>query len=297
MILSLPGQNFCPVPKSKIENAMMLTEQHWTSFDGLDLYGILHQPDTAPKAVIAFVHGHGTHCRRYDEWFSDFLKEGIAVISFDLRGHGRSGGKQGTINRYNEYLEDTALLMQKASQNFPGIPIVLYGHSMGATIVLSYLEGTWELPQFAILASAWLELVQPPGKFKSLAIWLADTLIPQVTIGTGLKAKDFSPPTGNEAPKVKDPLMHKRISARCFREVQRASKKIHAENLPVNIPMLFMHSTHDKVSAPLASQALANSLPEKVTYREWEEGPHQLHAWNQNELVTAFTLKWINKNL
>ena len=45
---------------------MMLTEQHWTSFDGLDLYGILHQPDTDPMAVIAFIHGHGTHCRRYD---------------------------------------------------------------------------------------------------------------------------------------------------------------------------------------------------------------------------------------
>jgi len=276
---------------------MMLTEQHWTSFDGLDLYGILHQPDTDPMAVIAFIHGHGTHCRRYDEWFSDFLKDGFAVISFDLRGHGRSGGKQGTIHRYNEYLEDTALLMQKARENFPSIPIVLYGHSMGATIVLSHLQGKKELPQLAILASSWLELVQPPGKFKSLAIWLADTLIPQVTIGTGLKAKDFAPPAGNEAPKTKDPLMHKRISARCFREVQRAGKKIMAENLPDQIPMLFMHGTDDKVSTPAASKALANSLSGIVTYREWEEGPHQLHAWDQNDLVTTFTLDWINKQL
>jgi alpha-beta hydrolase superfamily lysophospholipase len=276
---------------------MMLTEQQWNSFDGLDLYGILYRPNTAPKAVIAFVHGHGTHCRRYDEWFTDFLMEGFAVISFDLRGHGRSGGKQGTIHRYSEYLEDTVLLMQKARENFPGIPIVLYGHSMGATIVLSHLQGTRELPQFAILASAWLELVQPPGKFKSLAIWLADTLIPQVTISTGLKAKDFTPPPENEAPKAKDPLMHKRISARCFREVQRAGKKILVANLPIQIPMLFMHGAHDKVSAPSASQALAKSLSGQVTYREWEEGPHQLHAWNQNDRVTTFTLDWINKML
>ncbi len=275
----------------------MLTEQYWTSFDGLNLYGILHQPDTVPKAVIAFVHGHGTHCRRYDEWFSDFVKEGFAVISFDLRGHGRSGGKQGTIHRYNEYQEDAALLMQKARENFPGIPIVLYGHSMGATIVLSHLQGTRELPQFAILASAWLKLVQPPGKFKSLAIWLADSLIPQVTIATGLKAKDFAPPSGNEVPKAKDPLMHKRISARCFREVQRTGKKILAANLTIQIPLLFMHGSHDKVSAPSASQKLANSLSGKVTYREWEEGPHQLHAWNQNDGVTTFTLDWINKLL
>ncbi len=274
-----------------------MTEQTWSSFDGINLYGVVWRPSVSPKAVLAFVHGHGTHCRRYDEWFGAFVKEGFAVISFDLRGHGRSGGKQGTIHRYREYLEDTSLLMQKARENFPGLPVVLYGHSMGATIVLSYLGGAENLPELAILASAWLELVQPPGKMKSIAIWLAGSLIPQVTIGTGLKAKDFAPPATTEQPKERDPLMHKKMSARCFREVQRASLKIGPDTLPANVPMLFMHGSHDKVSAPAASEKLANSLPGRVTYREWKEGPHQLHAWDQNDRVTRFTIDWINKQL
>jgi alpha-beta hydrolase superfamily lysophospholipase len=282
--------------KSKIQNFHLMIE-HWISFDGINLYGVVWRPAESPKAVLAFVHGHGTHCRRYDEWFGAFVKEGFAVISFDLRGHGRSGGKQGTIHRYREYQEDIALLMQKARENFPGLPVVLYGHSMGATIVLSYLESKNNLPELAILASAWLELVQPPGKMKSFAIWLADSLIPQVTIGTGLKAKDFAPPATTEQPKERDPLMHKKMSARCFREVQRASVKIGPDTLPANVPMLFMHGTHDKVSAPAASEKLAKSLPGRVTYREWEEGPHQLHAWDQNDRVTRFTIDWINKQL
>ena len=214
--------------------------------------------------------------------------EGYAVISFDLRGHGRSGGKQGTIHRYTEYLEDTALLMRKAKAFFPNLPVVLYGHSMGATIVLSYLEEKKNLPELAVITSAWLELVQPPGKLKRLAIWLADSLLPQVTVGTGLKANDFAPPATTKPPKERDPLMHKKMSARCFREVQRAGKKITVESLPATLPLLFMHGTHDKVSAPAASERLANSLPGRVTYREWEEGPHQLHAWDQNDQVTRF---------
>jgi alpha-beta hydrolase superfamily lysophospholipase len=272
-------------------------EQSWTSSDGTSLYAVIWHPSVAPKAVIAFVHGHGTHCRRYDDWLNDFVNEGFAAITFDLRGHGRSGGKQGTIHRYSEYLEDTSLLMKKARENFPGIPVVLYGHSMGATIALSYLQGTENLPEVAVLASAWLELVQPPGRFKSLAIWLADSLIPQATIQTGLKSKDFAPPAGNEPPKPRDPLMHKRISARCFREVQRAGKKIDASVLPASIPMLFMHGTHDKVSSPGASELLAKSIQGKVTWRQWEEAPHQLHAWDQNHRVTSFTIDWINKQL
>ncbi len=274
-----------------------MREQSWTSSDGTQLYAVLWLPVTAPKAVVAFVHGHGTHCRRYDDWFSSFVKKDFAVLSFDLRGHGRSGGKQGTIHRYTEYLQDTSILMTKAREIFPSLPVVLYGHSMGATIVLSYLEMNQNLPDLAVLASAWLELVQPPGRFKSLAIWLADSLVPQMTIQTGLKSKDFAPPPATEPPRERDPLMHKRISARCFREVQRASQKINAKNLPATLPMLFMHGSHDRVSAPSASKYLAGALPETVTYREWAEGPHQLHAWEDAELVTEFTIDWINKKL
>lgn len=274
-----------------------VTEQNWIAFDGLNLYATLWNPETSPKAVMAFVHGHGTHGRRYEEWFYLFLKGGFAVITFDLRGHGRSGGKQGTINRYNEYLEDVGLLMKKARENYRELPIVLYGHSMGATIVLSYLQAAENLPEMAVLASAWLDLVQPPGKFKSLAIWLADKLLPQMTIHTGLKSKDFAPPAPNEQPKERDPLMHKRISARCFREVQRATRKISAETLPTSVPMLFMHGTNDRVSAPDASEKLALGIPGKAVYREWEDGPHQLLAWEQSDMVTDFTIEWINKHL
>lgn len=274
-----------------------VTEQNWIAFDGLNLYATLWNPDISPKAVMAFVHGHGTHSRRYEEWFNLFLKGGFAVITFDLRGHGRSGGKQGTIHRYNEYLEDVGLLMKKARENYSELPVVLYGHSMGATIVLSYLQSAENLPEMAVLASAWLDLVQPPGKFKSLAIWLADTLLPQMTIHTGLKSKDFAPPASNDQPKERDPLMHKRISARCFREVQRATRKISAETLPKTVPMLFMHGTNDRVSAPDASEKLALGLPGKATYREWENGPHQLLAWEQSDMVTDFTIDWINKHL
>ena len=191
MIVSLPT---CQPPEMLNRHYKFMTEQTWTSFDGLNLYATLWNPDTSPKAVIAFVHGHGTHSRRYEEWFHKFQERGFAVITFDLRGHGRSGGKQGTIHRYNEYLEDVGLLMRKAGEIYKNLPVILFGHSMGATIVLSYLQSSDNLPEMAILASAWLELVQPPGKFKSLAIWLADTLLPQMTIRTGLKSKDFAPP-------------------------------------------------------------------------------------------------------
>ena len=284
-------------PEIPNRNFEFMIEQTWTAFDGLNLYATLRNPFVKPKAVLAFVHGHGTHSQRYEEWYYKYVDSDFAVITFDLRGHGRSGGKQGTIHRYNEYLEDVGLLMKKARETYTELPVILFGHSMGATIVLSYLQSSANLPQMAILASAWLQLVQPPGKFKSLAIWLADKLLPQLTIRTGLKSKDFAPPVTNEPPKERDPLMHKRISARCFSEVQRATKKINVGSLPTSLPMLFMHGTNDRVSAPYASEKLALSFPGKATYRDWKDGPHQLLSWEQADEVTNFTIDWINSQL
>ena len=294
MIVSLPTNL---TPEMPDRHFTFMTEQTWTAFDGLNLYATLWNPAVSPKAVMAFVHGHGTHSRRYEEWFHKFQEGGFAVITFDLRGHGRSGGKQGTIHRYNEYLEDVGLLMKKAREIYKELPVILFGHSMGATIALSYLQLSDNLPEMAVLASAWLELVQPPGKFKSLAIWLADTLLPQMTIRTGLKSKDFAPPVTNELPKERDPLMHKSISARCFREVERATRKISADRLPTTVPMLFMHGTNDRVSAPDASEKLALGLPGRASYCNWEDGPHQLLSWERTDEVTNFTIDWINSQL
>lgn len=84
---------------------MPVTEYQWKSFDGLDLYALQWPSKEQPEAVVAFVHGHGDHCRRYDEWFSKLTNRNIAVLSFDYRGHGRSQGRRGVIRRFDDLTE------------------------------------------------------------------------------------------------------------------------------------------------------------------------------------------------
>ena len=83
---------------------MELKEYHWKSFDGLDLYAVQWNVVGKPDALIAFVHGHGDHCRRYDDWFSKMGAANISVISFDYRGNGRSQGRRGIIRNFSNLL-------------------------------------------------------------------------------------------------------------------------------------------------------------------------------------------------
>ena len=150
---------------------MKVTEYQWKSFDGYKLYAARWDADEPPAvAVVAFVHGHGDHCRRYDEWFAQLTDRHISVLSFDYRGHGRSEGKRGVIRKYEDLLKDVSLLHEKAKTLFPDIPVVLYGHSMGATIVLSYILRSPARPDLAIATSPWVQLKKRTKKWLSLFI-------------------------------------------------------------------------------------------------------------------------------
>lgn len=109
------------------------------AFDGLKLYFQCWQTDDRLKGVICLVHGLGEHSGRYTDWAMRLNQAGYSVLTYDLRGHGKSDGQRGHILSFNDYLADTELLLREANDKFPGIPHFLYGHSLGAIIAWIYV--------------------------------------------------------------------------------------------------------------------------------------------------------------
>jgi alpha-beta hydrolase superfamily lysophospholipase len=71
------------------------------NFDGINgcqLYYKAWMPGAKPKATLAIVHGAGEHIERYKNPIDALLPSGYAVVGYDQRGHGQSGGRRG-INR------------------------------------------------------------------------------------------------------------------------------------------------------------------------------------------------------
>lgn len=93
--------------------------------------------DSERPTPLLFVHGmmHGAWC--WDVHFLDFFAEhGFAAHAVDLRGHGRSDGRERLRwTRIAEFVDD----VKYACRPMPNPP-VLIGHSMGGFIVQKYLE-------------------------------------------------------------------------------------------------------------------------------------------------------------
>ena len=106
--------------------------------DGVQFYFQGWQPETPPKAVVCLVHGLGEHSGRYAHVAAALNDAGYALLGFDLRGHGKSGGPRGHTPSYETLMDDIGRLLAEAAQRYPGQPQFLYGHSLGGNLVLNY---------------------------------------------------------------------------------------------------------------------------------------------------------------
>src|SRR5690625_338357 len=91
-----------------------------------------------PKAIVQIAHGMVEHIERYNDFANYLLKQGIFVYGNDHRGHGYTGEKQGLLGYFSDEhgfertAEDLYIITEEIKQEYPAVPIFLFGHSMGS---------------------------------------------------------------------------------------------------------------------------------------------------------------------
>ena len=243
-----------------------------------------HFPCAAPSHVVCLIHGIGEYAGRFQRVAEYFNRAGIAVVSMDLRGHGRSEGKRGHCAPREEILKDIDSLIEYGKEFYPGLPIILYGHSMGGNIVLDYrARGTYnEKLSGYVISAPWLRLVRPVSGPLYQAVRLLSKLAPEMTINSECREEDLGNPD-YVRPYKEDRLVHSKISMLCAYqgftigkalEEGKNEKKGHGEK----IPCLLMHGSDDKICDVKGSRHFAALQdPACFTYIEWPGYYHEIH--------------------
>jgi alpha-beta hydrolase superfamily lysophospholipase len=109
----------------------------------LNLY-VRHATGPA-RAVVQVNHGLAEHAARYAR-FADFLAaRGFCIYAHDHRGHGRTRapdappGRFASDNGVEKVLADVGAVHDLIAAENPGMPVILFGHSMGGLIGLNFL--------------------------------------------------------------------------------------------------------------------------------------------------------------
>ena len=102
-------------------------------------------PDSKPRAVVQIAHGIAEHIDRYRPFMEFLADNGFVVAGNDHLGHGKSirvPEEQGFFAEKDGWwrvVDDMDKLHGIMSKEYPELPYVLFGHSMGSFLTRTYL--------------------------------------------------------------------------------------------------------------------------------------------------------------
>jgi alpha-beta hydrolase superfamily lysophospholipase len=271
----------------------MIREIQLKTSDGLSLYAWTRQPAAPPRGIIAHVHGMGEHSRRYDHLTAYWEDRGYASAGFDLRGHGRSEGQRGHTPSYEYLMEDIAIFLERVASECPGLPVTLYGHSMGGNLVLNYVIRRQPALARVVASAPYLRLAFEPPVWKiRMAQWL-QRIFPTLSQSTGLDIRALSRDPAVIARYQADPLVHDKITVSFFAQVHPAGEAIIGRASELRIPALVMHGSADRITSAAGSADFVKASSGKAVLKIWDGFFHELHNEPDWETLAAFVLTWI----
>ena len=266
--------------------------------DGTQLRTLHWEAAGEPWGVVEIVHGLGEHGGRYQTVADALTAAGLEVWSYDHRGNGGSGGRRGWVDEWPILHDDLETRIASLRELYPGLPLVVYAHSLGGLIGTGYVlsGGDRLLPDALVLSAPGLEDNLAPWKHK-VAPRLA-SVVPGLKMANGVPMGAVSRDPAIDAASLADPLNSTsstvKFGALGFAEQDRVQAEI-ASIDAMPIPTYVLHGSADPIVPPSASARLEGKG--NVTRRVHEGLLHECHHEPECGEVLEEVVAWLRVTL
>jgi acylglycerol lipase len=262
---------------------------------GFNLYYAAWLPDGEIKAVIIAVHGLAEHIGRYKNVVNYLVPRGYAIYGIDQRGHGKSDGTKGYVDRFSDYITDQKTFFDFVRKEQSDKKIFMLGHSLGGLIGVVYaIEHQAELS--GLIASA--PLLKIGVSVSPAAVFMAK-LISAIAPKMGITTLDASTISRDKAvvdAYVNDPLVYRgKTSAHWGTEFIKITKEIPDKISSITLPLLVMYGTEDKLCDPEGSKMLYEKAGSKdKTLKAYNGFYHEIFNEPEHDVVLADVDAWLS---
>lgn len=261
-------------------------------------------PEGPPRAVVQVAHGMGEHVGRYGRFAQALVARGFAVYANDHRGHGdeaRDAALRGEFGAggFPALVSDMAQVTASAKAQHPGVPVILFGHSMGSFAAQVYaLDHGAGLSALALSGTAATDLLMAPG-------------------GPRRKLEDYAGSAASRTPfdwlsrdaaevdkYIADPLCGFTISKASRASMVEACNRTAAAGafgaLPPGLPVYLFTGDQDPVNDSLAwfhplVQRLQQAGLRDITVRIYPGARHEVLNETNRDEVTADFIAWLER--
>ena len=277
---------------------MQHTEGEFKGYKDLDIYYQCWLPEGDTRAVLLVVHGWAEHSGRYTNLVDYFVPKGYAICALDHRGHGRSEGPRGYVDRFPDYLLDLKTFFDLVRSQHSDTKIFMVGHSMGGTVATAYvIEHQHELAGLLLSGASLMVGSGLPSALIPLARILS-VLMPRMGVFV-LDAADISQDKAVVDAYVNDPLVYRgKITCRFAAEMIKTLRRLPSQMPEINLPILVMHGTADRLGEPEGSRLLYDQAGSKdKTLKLYQGFYHEIFNEPGREQVLSDMESWLAARL
>ncbi len=276
---------------------MKHSEFSWQSSDGVTFFAQEWVPENKPVASLTLVHGLGEHSSRYQHFAEYYCNQGISILSYDQRGHGKTTGKRGHIPSFDVAVDDIKHFIFENRSRHPESQHFLYGHSLGGAMALYYSIKMKAGIQAAIITDPCLAPGLPTPPIKLFMARIFASLSPSLTLANGLDRENLSRDVEVVNRYNEDPLVHDQISASLGMDLINKGNWMLENANTLEIPLLLMSGTCDHLVSLEAIRKFSAQANHIITIKEWDGMFHEIHNEPEKAEVFDFTIKWIKSKL
>jgi alpha-beta hydrolase superfamily lysophospholipase len=265
-----------------------MTSSTVESRDGTAIYVRTWAPSGVPRGEAAIVHGLGDHGGRYEHIARALVAAGLRVHALDLRGFGRSAGRRAFVDDWSRYFDDLDAVLDDRCD--ASRPFVLYGHSLGGLVALTYVLAGRRRPARLVLSAPALD-AEVSGA-KRLMARVVGRLAPRVTLRNDITGDQLArdPAVGEDY--FGDPLVLTRTTTGLGREFLRAMESARTSLSDLTVPTLVVHGGQDTLVPTWVSEPL-----EEVHCVERIVLPGMRHEWHnepgESDAALATVVDWV----
>lgn len=262
------------------------------------------QSPNAPRRALLVMHGLNEHGGRYLH-FPHYLRGTFGqVYCLDHRGHGRSEGLRGHLDRFDTVVEDAASAVRRVASELGGSSeLHLYAHSFGGLIGLRMLLLNSGLPlQSASISAPLLGIAVELPLVKRAAAQLLSRVW-----GTLQMATEIDPAILSRDPAVgrayaKDRLVHRKGTPKIYTELLAAMSDTlaRAEGSRIDVPFQMLIPRKDRIVSPEASLEFYRRIERQPGAArrlvEYPEFFHEIANETEKEKVFEDVKQWTLKH-
>ena len=275
----------------------MIEQEHsFQNAGGISIAYRVWLPDTQERRGIVFIsHGLGEHSGRYAHVAAALTEVGFVCYGIDHLGHGLSGGLRAYVPDGQLPIGDLDRLYHIARAEYPDLPALLFGHSMGSLIGLGFqLRFAGRLQGIVLTGLPVHGEYAKPGWLVSACVWAAQH-IPKVRLSPP------GPPTvlTGDAEVLQawrdDPLVDKgmwRIGTSAA--LLQLGREICERADEIRLPLLLLHGTDDHLAPASGSRFLAENVGSPdVRLKIYEGLRHELVNETERDEIIGKIRDWL----